>query len=294
MKYLLTAASFLGLAWGTAAAEMLDPKDPDDQLTIARRVICSTEDGKDITYYWSGDAYSRRMGERDKLLFKVVGMNVRACSTVEDKKRGTGFKSVSREILLYLDPKTGKVLKTWDNPWSEETVEVYHVSNDPVNFELYEKQADGKPYMWPGSITNDVWYQRNTVPLYYPNPLGGKYQVEVGGTYHATEMFNFFGDTTGLLDTEVENPNVHVSWERMSDWLPWMKMAGREGLIYFHTAGLKLDSWDEMPELMKSEIRKHYPEYAGPPPLDDDRRNVTSWSWYADVKEGRREPPNRK
>lgn len=293
MKLFLMAATALAVSVGAASADQLDPKDPEDALDIARRIMCHQEEGKVATYYWSGDAYSRRMGERDKLLFTVEGMNVRACSTVNDPERGEGMKLVSREILLYKDAETGEVLSKWENPWTGETVDVHHVSNDPVNFTMYEKGRDGKPITWSGSVTNNLWFQRSTVPLFYPNPLASAYQPEIGGTYHATEMFNFFGDTESLLNTDIENPDIHVGWVRMSDWLPWMMMGGREGVIYFHTAGLKLDSWDQLSDTMKKEIRDHYPEYAGPPPLDDDRKNVTSWSWYKDMKEGKIEAPER-
>ena len=37
------------------------------------------------------------------------------------------------QILLYLAPKTGEVLRTFDNPWTGEANEVIHVANDPVN-----------------------------------------------------------------------------------------------------------------------------------------------------------------
>ena len=64
-----------------AALADLDPEDAGDALTLNRKVMCSTVDGEATTYWWHGRAYSRRMGERDKLLFKVEGMNVRSLFT---------------------------------------------------------------------------------------------------------------------------------------------------------------------------------------------------------------------
>ncbi|MEL7029398.1 MAG: DUF1838 family protein [Pseudomonadota bacterium] len=69
---------------------------------------------------------------------------------------------------------------------------------------------------------------------------------------------------------------------------------GRDGVIYMHTAGLKLDSWDQLSDTMKREIDRHYPDYVGPPPLDDDRKNVTSWMYYKRVTEGEEEAPDRR
>jgi hypothetical protein len=274
-------------------AGQLDPNDPDDALTIGRKIGCSTIDAKPITYWWHGSAYSRRQGERDKLLFEVEGMNVRSCTSISDAEKGDGYKLVSREILLYKDPKTGEVLSTWDNPWSGETVDVLHVANDPVNFTAYKVGRDGKPSTFTGTIMGDRWWNSTEVPLWYPNPLASAYQKEIGGTYHATEMFNFMGDTDSLFSTETSTAEVQVGWARMSDWLPWMMMNGREGVIYMHTAGRKLDSWDDLSETMKDEINTHYPDYVGPPPSDDPRRNETSWLYYKKIRDGDRVAPER-
>jgi len=296
MKYLIRGA--IGIAASLAAAAtvnagQLDTSDPEDVLTINRKIQCSTVDGEPITYWWHGDAYSRRQGERDRKLFLVEGMNVRACSTVEDPERGKGYKLVSREILLYKDAETGEPLAKWENPWTGETVDVLHVANDPVNFSSHVIGRGGQPISFRATIKGDRWWQTNTFPLFYPNPLAGDYQKEIGGTYHATEMFNFMGDVESLLDDELTTAEVQVGWVRMSDWLPWMMMGGREGVIYMHTAGRKLDSWDDMSDTMKQEIAEHYPEWTSPPPLDDDRRNETSWEYYKSISTGEKQAPER-
>ena len=275
------------------AQAAFDPNDPADSLSINRKVQCSLKDGEAVTYTWTGNLYSRRQGERDKLLFKIEGMNVRACTSVEDAERGAGYKLVSREIMLYLDPKTEAVLATWDNPWTGETVDVLHVANDPVNFTSYATGRDGSPSTWSGIVVGDQWRTNFQVPLWYPNPLASDYQAEIGGTYHATEMFNFFGTTRDLFNERRDSADVHVGWVRVSDWLPWMKMNGREGILYVHAAGQKLDSWDQLSDRMKNEIRTHYPDYVGPPPADDMRRNETSWMYYQRVRDGERTAPNR-
>ena len=296
MTHLIIKLCAAGLALAlphATAAEALNPEDPLDALQMSRKIMCSTVDGEPTTFWWEGRAYSRRQGERDRHLFDVEGMNTRACVTDVHPERGTGFRLVSRELLIYRDPTTGEALATWENPWTGETVEVLHVANDPVNFAMYEKDRDGGPMRWSGHIEEGLWRQTNTVPLFYPNPLGGAYQAEVGGIYHATEMFNFFGLAEELLDREAVSATSHVGWARMSDWLPWMKMGGRDGVIYMHTSGLRLSSWDALPDSMKAEIAAHYPIYRKPPPLDDDRRNVTSWIYYQRVREGTEQAPGR-
>lgn len=282
-------AAVAAVSASTVHAAELDPMKTEDALAITRKIACSTVDGEPATYWWLGEAYARRQGEADRHLFDVQGMNIRACVATPE-----GFNLVSRELLIYVDKDTGEPLVTWDNPWSGKSVEVLHVANDPVNGKYRKTGRDGKPYTWSGVVSGDSWWQTTTVPLYYPNPLASDYQAEIGGVYHATEMFNFFGERDSLLDPQTTTAShVTVGWVRMSDWLPWMKMEGREGVIYFHTAGRKLDSFDELPEVLKREIATHYPEYDAPPPLDDARANMTSWKYYDAVRKGDVTAPTR-
>ncbi|MFN7053926.1 DUF1838 family protein [Hyphomonas sp.] len=278
---------------GEAQGRRLDPSVPADAMAIQRKVQCSTVENEPVVYWWHGKALSRRQGERDRHLFDVEGMNIRACSSITNEDGVPGFHLVSREILLYKDKDTGEVLKTWDNPWSGETVDVLHVANDPVNWRSYQVNRDGTPATWSGEIGGPNWWMQSTFPLWYPNPLAGDFQKEVGGTYHATELFNFFGRTQDLLDPSTKTAIVTVAWTRIADWLPWMMMNGREGMMYMHTSGHKLASFDELSETMKAEIAAHYPEYASPPPPGDPRPNMTSWTYYLGIKDGSIQKPQR-
>jgi hypothetical protein len=297
------AAALLGAALALGAAlpaeaqsrrgQAIDLATSEGALKAMRRLWCTETDGEPVYWFWQGEAYSRRQGERDRHLFDVQGLNVRTCAAATDPQRGEGFRSVSRELLIYLDPQTGQPLATWTNPWSNETVDVLHVANDPVNGEFYVRNRDGSPLQWSGQQVAGRWFMTTTVPLFYPNPLAGDYQAEIGGTYHATEMFNFMGDVANLTGPRTSSADVYVGWVRMSSWLPWMKMGGRDGVIYFHTAGRKLMRWEDVSPLMREEVARYYPTYRNPPPTDDRRPNVTSWSYFRAVREGREQVPDR-
>ena len=84
---------------------------------------------------------------------------------------------------------------------------------------------------------------------------------------------------------------VQASLVRLAQWLPWMEMNGRAGMLYFNAMGRKLQGYDQLPELMKTEIAERYPEYTAPPPLDDARRNETSWTYMKKIIDSRTEKP---
>ncbi len=246
-----------------------------------RKIQCSAVDDVPVIYTFHGEAFARVPGERDRKLFDVEGMNVRRCVTVTDPQRGTGWRLVSRELLLYVDPATGQLLREWKNPWTGQTVKVLQTANDPVNQRpVFPAASDSRVPAWRGTISGDTWWDTITVPLFYSNPLAGPYQKQIGGFYHATEMFNFFGKVSELTDPGNPNPAVQVGWVRMADWLPWMEMSGRAGIIYMHAAGRKVDDYSQLPKVMRDAIEQEYPVYRNPPPGDDLRENETSWTYY--------------
>jgi hypothetical protein len=270
-------------------AQTLDLTRPEDATRANRRIQCSLEDGKPVIYSWRGGVMSRVPGEQDRHLFNVQGMNIRACKTVEDPQRGYGYRLVSREILLYLDPQTNQVLRTWKNPWTGEDVDVVHVANDPVNQPpSHARNAKGEPARFMARNVRGKMWQSFEVPLFYTNPLGGDYQDYVGGQYQATEMFDFFFDEQDLLEVSRDMTSVTVAWARISQWLPWMNMGDRPGMLVFTTVGKRLNDPANLPAVMKDEIATNYPAYTAPPPLDDTRPNETSWTYFKKVLDRKR------
>ncbi len=250
-----------------------------------QKTTCGTTEEGQVRYgIFEGRTYSRVPGEKDRHLFDVLGINVRHCSVVEDKVRGKGFRSVSREIMVYLDPETGEMIDTWENPWNGKTINVLHVANDPVNMRDYrfEKDADGNPSSpWTGRLYGDLIAGSFEVPLFYKNPLGGEYQDYVGGTYHAMEIFNTFYDAKKVMDTEVASiGQSNLAWSRVAQWLPWLEMGNRAGLMVFNATGFSTFDKSKIPTKLMAILERKYPLYLTPPPLLDKRMNETSWTVF--------------
>jgi hypothetical protein len=145
------------LAGGAHAAPLSFDKGADN-IAMFRKVQCDTRDGVPAVYHWSGRVWSRVPGEPDRLLWRVEGMNVRQCVTTPAVEgRGPGTRLISRELMFYLDPKTGEVVDRWTNPWTGQENEIFHVANDPVNQRpIYATGADGKPFSWAPAPTRDA------------------------------------------------------------------------------------------------------------------------------------------
>lgn len=280
-----------GLVLGTvftvgASAQTLDVSDPDQALMASNKIFCANEPGEVALYWWEGEVYSRIPGEKDKHIFNVQGMNVRQCGKMRDEVRGLGFRSVSREMMIYLDPDTNEILRTWDNPFTGETVEVLHVNNDPVNGRgpRYARNEKGEPavtYEPELVINGTVLNGGGAARLFYNNPLAGNYQDYEGGKYHAAEFLTSAYPLADALDSsKTAIQDAVISWGRISGWLPWMKMRGRSGLMVHYTHGMRLHRWKDLPDVLRVEIETNWPKYQSPPPADDPRPNDTTWTVF--------------
>jgi hypothetical protein len=94
------------------------------------------------------------------------------------------------------------------------------------------------------------------------------------------EIFDFAYEADEMLNTKNATAYPIVSWVRISDWMPWMKMRGRQGQMVFNAMGNKLKGYDELPKVLKDEIALNYPAYTAAPPGDDTRPNATTWTEF--------------
>lgn len=256
-----------------------------EAFVASQKMTCgTTEPGKTRYGFFEGRAYSRVPGEKDRHLFNLVGINVRQCGVSEDDVRGRGFRSVSREIMAYLDPETNEIMDTMTNPWTGADIDVIHVANDPVNMRetRWEMDESGEAAMTVELRRyGPVSARSSEIPLFYKNPLGGDYQQYVGGTYHAMEIFNSFYASEPLLDADAESlGQSHLGWVRVAKWLPWLEMGDRPGWMIFNASGFSTFDRDALPERIVTILDERYPEYWTPPALDDARPNETSWTVF--------------
>jgi Protein of unknown function (DUF1838) len=265
------------------AAGRLDPLGPAGGFAVERALGCGSLDTRAPQFYfWTGTVHARRAGEPDRLLFNVQGVNPRACRMVDDARRGSGYQAAARELMLYLDPATGAVLRDWRNPWTGEVVDVIHMENDPASMRApaFERDADGRPtpsrMRW--TDMGEVYTAGRTQSFFRDSPLGGAYQDFVGGKYRVMEISTF---TVTKADVAAWRPGralpYTATWVRISDWLPWMKMAGRDGQIVLTSQGRSSLSFEDLPEPLRSEIVARHPQMRETPSFDDPRPFQTSW-----------------
>jgi len=256
-----------------------DKKEKRTRAQLYSEAASARPDGKDFLFTIKGAAYSYIPGERPMKLFNIEGYNIRRRVETPEKD---GFFVATREIVFYKDPKTDEIISSWENPWTKEKLEVFHIQNDPVNFRTRIKDGkhiavsmDGKREFGESSAPEEsadqlVWHS-DIFPFY---PLEG-----FDKNYTAAELFDFYIPKDELNKTSL--PQALVSWTRVGPWLPWMKMGDRNGVMIFHARSVRYNSFEELPERIKKEVREKYSAYmTAPEKIDPTAPNETSWTFY--------------
>lgn len=277
------------LLWvaASAAARPLDLAVPEDGVLASKKIACGSLKPDFIGYaVWKGKVFSRVSWESDRLLFDVMGVNIRRCPTVTDPARGVGYRVVSRELMLFLEPGTGKVLETWNNPFTGATVKVVPVANDPVNLPpIFPRTRDGKPYRFSGEIIGDLVVRNLPSPVYETLPLGKDFAEAFGGHSQAMEVYTHFVPRAELLnDSHAPLKNLHLAWYRFAQWMPWMKMGERPGYVIYSTYGWRVKGIADLPAQLQQALSQ--PEYAAfrePPPPDDPRPMADEYTYFQQI-----------
>lgn len=262
------------------AMELLDLSKPIDNLKAFVKMRASLDTNEVTLYYWTGRIYSYIDGQRPSPLFDLEAMNIAII-----KKDGDDYKMLTREAAVYRDIKTGKIIERWYNPFIQDSVNVVHVWNDPVNqtYQLKGRFGDwGVPYKKQGNGRIAMY---SDIFLLYPSPLPVKDFPENSRSdqYQAAELFQFFIDEKQLLDPNTKNVYSEVGWTRISEFLPWMRMGNKPGYLVYQCRGHKTSGgFETVPEDFRNYILKHKPEYATPPATFTSP-NMTSWKYFKEL-----------
>lgn len=242
------------------------------------RMRCST-DGADTITAWRGVMYSNVPQEKQKAMFGLTGMNIASCF---QNKEGQWFLS-SRELMYYTHPDDlSQPLSTWHNPWTEQDVTVMHVANSPVQTPLGAPDDLMAAELLAGGT---IISKPADVNLYYPNPLAtnatfAPYSPQK--MYEGGEFFKFFASTVDLAKSSPSIPATWFSWERTSQWLPWMGMGDRPGGTFCSTTGSRVAGLTELPDFIQRDIAQRLQLYAQAPHCILDEADSTSWTYFAE------------
>jgi|GEM_PF-284011 len=306
----LSAAGFPAVAAQGKGGSIDYSKTADNLYAFGK--IWSTYDDRPAISAFHGLMYMRIGDQRMIPLFGYVGTGVLHAKF--DDKTGTLIRK-SRETGYFTDLETGEILETWKNPFTDETLPVYHFYNDLVAFRMsgmtmpqYQLGSgkDKPTIMNEGTAFPD---EKGNIPLILPfQQLGDDHMMlswdythdytnpvtpegwptySTGPRITPSEHFTLNFSKRELEDRSL--PSIrHVSgFTRLSQPWPFMKMGGAKfkdatvfGRMFSHK-GFK--GYDEVPRKLLDYIEKNAPQYLEMPPGWDVVRSdrLDTWMCFA-------------
>ncbi|PNU06831.1 DUF1838 family protein [Novosphingobium guangzhouense] len=247
----------------------IDFKDPVWNRDTYARIDGDVDPTKEKCGWLRGKAFGVRDNEKIRPLFIAEGFSFTRIKRLDDGS----WRRMLREVVFYRDIETGKLLETWDNPYTGETVKVVPIANDPFNFTISDKvpeppsygglqkvKTEPKPFLMDWMEGPEGTLIVNTdIDMIYPNALQPeKWPRESSGVMNrVSEHFIYT-----VKREDVENPNLthipHIgAWTRMTPWLPWMLMGQAPGHItYFTTFQTLPGGIAELPQDLVEAARK--------------------------------------
>lgn len=136
---------------------------------------------------------------------------------------------------------------------------------------------------YPVSVGDQYSVLSLDIPLFYPNPLANNdtyAPYAPSKMYQAGEFFKFVYEANDLENAPPSIP-TSFTWNRLSQWLPWMKMGDALGQLVFTGQGSKINGFKEIPPVILYTIGQRSPLYLHAPKCMLDTPDMTSWLYFA-------------
>jgi hypothetical protein len=261
-QLLAGAGGVAGLASGLGAAEAsLDLDDPEGNLKALIKLQADLS-GADAIGGFPGEVWGWVPGEGNRLLFKSYGIGASHVERVDN-----GWRFFHREIMYYLDPETGEILQDWVNPYTGRRVEVMHILNDPVH-RFYAISGGRFSAPFPYTVHDDDLVFRISVFSFRDSVMPrAEYPLHsANDKYQAAELWNMNGRVSEVMDPNVTSASCVTSWTRVGQWLPFMEMGNRPGIMVYHSDSYKLlRGITEVPAHIRAYTEEHHPKYLESP-----------------------------
>lgn len=272
-------------------SKALDFNDPLDNLYAFGKITSGY--GEPVYGGYHGIQYARIGNQRLIPLFGYAGHGV---SMVEFDAKAGVLRRKSRETAFFTDLRTGEPMETWTNPFTEETVEVYHFYNPSlagvVGTEMppimLGTKGDAPTFFNQGTVFPDPsgktmfrmpfqQFGEDDILLAwdythdYTNPVDPKGwpKASVGPRVSPSEHFTYYVSKRDLEDRDMPTVRARAGFSRQSNWWPWMRMGGnkyQDGVMIsrmFSHKGLK-GTADIHPKIL-AYVEKHAPHYLEAP-----------------------------
>lgn len=277
----------------------LDVMDARDNLYGFAK-MWGTIGAKPVISAYQGVQYAVVGKKRAQPLFGFYGFaNIRNAIQPDGS-----VKVMGKECGYFVDLASGKIMDSWDNPWTGERVETWAFLNDKfrgtlgLTRKVYDVNgsktvnndvaggSDAEPYRLPWQVIGDQYLLGWDYAHEYVNPVTpeGWPKASSGRMVNPSEHFVFYTPRAEIDDRSVESARYHGGFMRQGPWWPWMKMgqSGVDGVLMGRMQTYKITgTHDDIPRMVLDRVVKDRPDLLEDPTDGPDAGVVDTFAKYA-------------
>ena len=254
-----TALSSSLISASPAAAE-LDFEQPKDLMKTLVKMRGSLK-SELIVWYLRGPVYGV-VDQKATPLWGLHSVNFNHFSKRDDGS----YSMTSVEFNYPYDLKTGDHIKTFNNPFTDEMIDLAYRPFGPNTLYIYEdgirlppdreefKSAKLETAIGPVHIHgNDAWLFEDffaEVPSMSAD----------GSAWYANDITTYKATLDELNDDAVSAARSTLSFQSVVSWQAWMNMADHRGHMMSRLAGKKLFSRDDLPAWFVEVAEREHPD----------------------------------
>lgn len=270
----------------------IDFKNPLWNRDTYARLDADLDSSKEKVAWLKGKVYGCRPNEKNRPLFEMEGFSVVKTKHLEDGS----IRRMLRECVFYRDLETGELLNEWTNPYTNKTVKVVPIANDPFNFTISAYKPKGpsygglnkhdgeqEPFLLDWTESPNGTITLNTgIDLFYPNALQPeKWPLESAGSFNrVSEYFIYVFKRADAEDSSKTHIPAIGSWSRITPWLPWMHMGQADGFITYFSTFQTVPNIEALPQDMVEMAKAIDPKFLSAP-TEDYGPSLSSLENYA-------------
>lgn len=261
-------------AASAATTSKLDFTDPRFNVRAFARMSSTLEAGKTGYVRYTGKAFGLNADGITTPFYGIDGIG--ALKALPQETGAVRF--LFAECAIYTDLKTGEPLERWTNPWTNESVAVWHQRNGPVNYEIspgpsdkvgkFDKPGGGAPpFTLPWIVDGDRAMFALDVASKRPNPLDPKlYPKESAGEFlNISEHSQYMVSTADLANDNLPSLKFFGALQSLKPWHPWMMLGQTPGKVFTRMIAQKVTGPDALAGNVRAFAEKHLPQYMKAP-----------------------------
>jgi hypothetical protein len=257
-----------GLSLGACAAPRPNIAAPaglndSQQLLDAYLRLSGSFDDRLIIWWMTGTRY----GVVDARAKALYGMQVGMFHRYYPQPDGT-VRLAFFELTYYTDLETGKLLETFDNPYTGETNRVRHVRLGPeirqlstqgLMTEENEMVQDYRTSLGPAVVNGDrLWIPASVeATIKFPKPTAPEILLNIYTTVQ--------GSLSDALNPAIVSADCTFEFHNVLKWEPWMQMFDHPGHMMSTASGRKLQAVEALPQTYRDMANQVHPKYMGDP-----------------------------